>query len=207
MDHQCDAAIAGASSVSLPLQSGYWHMPGGILSPDGHCKPFTPAANGTVPGNGVGAVVMRRLEDAMRDGDHVYAILRGFAVNNDGADKIGYTAPGVGGQTAVITEALAHSGLEPKNIGYVETHGTGTALGDAIEVAALGRALAGAGDAGPVTLGAVKANIGHLDAAAGMAGLIKVALMFDRGVVPPSLYVPPEGIVLEEGRFRLVASA
>ncbi|XWN30164.1 MAG: beta-ketoacyl synthase N-terminal-like domain-containing protein [Devosia sp.] len=207
LDHQCDAAIAGASSVSLPLQSGYWHMPGGILSPDGHCKPFTPAANGTVPGNGVGAVVMRRLEDAMRDGDHVYAILRGFAVNNDGADKIGYTAPGVGGQTAVITEALAHSGLEPKNIGYVETHGTGTALGDAIEVAALGRALAGAGDAGPVTLGAVKANIGHLDAAAGMAGLIKVALMFDRGVVPPSLYVPPEGIVLEEGRFRLVASA
>ncbi|MEM8663718.1 MAG: type I polyketide synthase, partial [Pseudomonadota bacterium] len=207
LDHQCDAAIAGTSSISLPLQSGYWHIGGGILSPDGHCKPFTPDANGTVPGNGVGAVVLRRLDDALRDGDHVYAVLRGFAVNNDGADKIGYTAPGVRGQTAVIQEALAAAGVDPGDIGYVETHGTGTALGDEIEVAALGRALKGASDADPVTLGAVKANIGHLDAAAGIAGLIKLALVLDRGVVPPSLHVPSAGIALDKSRFRLAASA
>ncbi|WP_108661740.1 type I polyketide synthase [Acuticoccus kandeliae] len=201
LDGQCDAAIAGASSVSLPLRAGYWHLSGGILSPEGRCRPFTPAADGTVPGNGVGAVVLRRLDDAVRDGDHIYAVLRGFAVNNDGAQKVGYTAPGVAGQTEVVAEALAASGLDAADIAYVETHGTGTALGDAIELAALGRALGGAER--PVTLGTVKNNIGHLDAAAGIAGLIKVALMLDRGRVPPSAHVAAVGAALEGGRFRL----
>ncbi|MFE2755822.1 SDR family NAD(P)-dependent oxidoreductase [Actinosynnema sp. NPDC059335] len=183
---ECDTAIAGGVSVSVPLAGGYLHEPGGIMSADGHCRPFSADSDGTVAGNGVGVVVLRRLADALDDGDAVVAVIRGSAINNDGSLKAGYTAPGVDGQAEVIAEALAVAGVDASTIGYVETHGTGTALGDPIEIAALSRAYREhTADTGYCALGAVKANVGHLDAAAGVTALIKAALVLDRGSIPP----------------------
>ncbi|MFP2934364.1 type I polyketide synthase, partial [Pyxidicoccus sp. 3LG] len=185
---QSDMAIAGAVRLSLPQRTGYLFQDGMILSPDGHCRAFDAKAAGTVPGNGVTAVVLKPLEDALRDGDHVYAVIRGSALNNDGGLKVGYTAPSVEGQADVIGEALAYAGLEAGDIGYVEAHGTGTALGDPIEVAALTRAYRRQTDRkGYCGLGSVKTNIGHLDTAAGLAGLMKAALALHHEEIPPSL--------------------
>ncbi|MEV7417196.1 beta-ketoacyl synthase N-terminal-like domain-containing protein [Streptomyces sp. NPDC089919] len=183
---QCDVALAGGVSVTLPLRGGYHYEPGGITSPDGHCRSFDARAQGTVPGNGVGAVVLKRLADALADGDHVHAVIKGGAVNNDGALKVGYTAPSVDGQARVIAQAQAAAGVAPDTIGYLETHGTGTRLGDPIEVAALTEAFrAGTDRTGFCALGSAKPNIGHLDAAAGVAGFIKAVMALKAAELPP----------------------
>jgi len=160
-----------------------WHE-GMIFSKDGHCRPFSNDSTGTVPGNGCGVVLMKSLKKALEDNDHIYAVIKGSAVNNDGIDKIGYTAPSIKGQCDVIKSALEKSGVLPEEISFVETHGTGTALGDPIEVEALKKAW-GTDKNGYCALGAVKANIGHLDTAAGVAGFIKTVLVLNKKEVPP----------------------
>ncbi len=190
LTYQCDMALAGGVAIWVPHRVGYLHTQGGILSPDGHCRAFDAAAQGTVVGNGVGIVVLKRLDDALADSDHIYAVIQGIACNNDGADKIGFTAPGVAGQARVIREALALADIDPATISYIEAHGTGTPLGDPIEVAALTQAFHKQGQApGICAIGSVKSNIGHTDAAAGVAGLIKTALALQHRQLPPSLHV------------------
>jgi acyl transferase domain-containing protein len=185
----CDLAVAGGVSVRVPERRGYLYQPGGILSPDGRCRAFDARAAGTYFSNGVGAVVLRRLEDALADGDEVHAVIRGWAVNNDGAAKVGYTAPSLDGQAAVIALAQAVAEVDPATIGCIEAHGTGTHLGDPIEVAALTRAFRLRTDrTGYCALGTIKSNFGHLDAAAGVAGFLKVVLSLKHGRVPPSLH-------------------
>ena len=179
-------ALAGGVAIRFPQGGGYFHEPGMILSPDGHCKPFSADARGTVPSGGVGMVLLKPLEQAQADGDNVLAVIRGSAVNNDGGRKVGYAAPGVDGQAAVIASALKQAGLEPGDIDYIEAHGTGTELGDPVEVAALTRVFSGRQR--PLALGSVKSNIGHADAAAGVAGLIKTILALQHGMLPPSLH-------------------
>ncbi|ASU41399.1 hypothetical protein hmeg3_11695 [Herbaspirillum sp. meg3] len=179
-------ALAGGVAIRFPQGSGYLHEQGMILSPDGHCKPFSADARGTVPSGGVGMVLLKPLAQAQADGDNVLAVIRGSAVNNDGGRKVGYAAPGVDGQAAAITSALKQAGLEPGDIDYIEAHGTGTELGDPVEVAALTRVFGGRQR--PLALGSVKSNIGHADAAAGVAGLIKTILALQHGVLPPSLH-------------------
>ncbi|GHF20567.1 beta-ketoacyl synthase N-terminal-like domain-containing protein [Streptomyces morookaense] len=182
------AALAGGVSITFPQTSGYAYQEGGILSRDGHCRVFDAQSAGTVKGNGCGVVVLKRLEDALADGDRIYAVVRGTAVNNDGSDKIGFTAPGPAGQQACIEAALAASGVPADAVGYVETHGTGTAVGDPLELGALAAAYRAAGGPAPGCLiGSVKANIGHLDAAAGVTGLIKAALALHHQAVPPQI--------------------
>ncbi|MFD1952572.1 SDR family oxidoreductase [Sphingomonas arantia] len=185
---ECDMAIAGGASIELPHGHGYTYDKSGILSPDGHCRPFDAASEGTVFGSGVGIVVLRRLADAVADGDHVYAVIRGSAINNDGAGKVGYLAPSLDGHAQAVTEALAVAGISADTIDHVEAHGTGTPVGDPIEVAALTRAFRRhTARTGYCGLGSVKANIGHTDTAAGVAGLIKVALALHHGQMPPTL--------------------
>ncbi|HEY0602392.1 MAG TPA: SDR family NAD(P)-dependent oxidoreductase [Herpetosiphonaceae bacterium] len=189
LHHECDMALAGGVSIAVPTKSGYLYQEGGIHSPDGHCRAFDARAQGTVGGSGMGVVVLKRLSSALHDGDQIYAVIKGSALNNDGAQKVGYTAPSVEGQARVIAEALATAGVEPETISYVETHGTATALGDPIEVAALTEAYrAGTDKTGFCALGSVKTNIGHLDAAAGVAGLIKAVLSLKHGQIPASLH-------------------
>ncbi len=185
---ECDMALAGGVTVELPQGRGYLHEEGEILSPDGHCHAFDHRAQGTVFGSGAGCVVLRRLADALADGDHIWAVIRGSAVNNDGAAKAGYLAPSVDGQAACVAEALSVAGIGAATVGYVECHGTGTYLGDPIEVAALTQAFRRTTDrTGYARIGSVKTNIGHLDTAAGVASLIKAALVVNRGEIPPSL--------------------
>jgi len=187
--YQCDMALAGGSTVSVPHTAGYRHEPDSILSPDGRCRSYDAGGQGTVPGSGAGIVVLRRLSDALEDGDTIWAVIRGSAINNDGAAKVGFTAPSVEGQAEVIAEALALAGVEPRSIGYVEGHGTGTVLGDPIETRALAQAFgAGGPDTAYCALGSVKSNVGHLDTAAGVAGLIKAVLALRHGQIPPSLH-------------------
>lgn len=193
-----EMALAGGVSIRFPQRDGYVHQPGMILSPDGRCRPFSADAGGTVPGGGVGMVLLKSLSRALADGDNVLAVVRGSAVNNDGSAKVGYTAPGADGQAAVIAAALAAARLAPGDIDYIEAHGTGTALGDPVEIAALGRVFGNtAGGAGaqdtearsrPLALGSVKSNIGHADTAAGIAGFIKAVLAVHHGVLPASLH-------------------
>jgi acyl transferase domain-containing protein/thioesterase domain-containing protein len=181
----CDMALAGGASVSAKA-GGYRFMPGGLFSPDGHCRPFDAHAAGTVPGHGTGIVVLRRLEDAVADGDSIRAVIRGTAINNDGALKAGFTGPSAHGQAAAIAAALEVAEVDARTIGYVEAHGTATELGDPIEVAGLSRAFASFTDHRQFCLlGSVKANLGHLDAAAGVTGLIKAVLCVERGEIPP----------------------
>ncbi|MFI6234801.1 beta-ketoacyl synthase N-terminal-like domain-containing protein [Micromonospora sp. NPDC050784] len=181
----CDIALAGGVSLLPPDVDGYTFHEGGILSADGHCRPFDVGASGTVPSSGAGIVVLRRDEDARADGDNRRAVIRGWAVNNDGGARAGFAAPNVDGQEAVIRAALARAALTPGQVGYVETHGTGTAIGDLVEFEALRRVFARDGrPAGSVTLGAAKANIGHADAASGVAGLIKATLAVESGTLP-----------------------
>jgi len=185
---ECDMALAGGVTIELPHARGYVFQDGEILSPDGHCHAFDHRAQGTVFGSGAGAVALRRLEDALKDGDHIWAVIKGTAVNNDGAAKAGYLAPSVDGQAKAIAEAQAVAGVSADTIDYVECHGTGTYLGDPIEVAALTQAFQETtSENGFCRIGSVKTNIGHLDTAAGVASLIKVALALKHRELPPSL--------------------
>jgi amino acid adenylation domain-containing protein len=185
---ECDMALAGGGRILVPMTAGYLYEEGGIQSPDGHCRAFDAKAQGTVLGSGIAMLVLKRLSDALRDGDSVYAVVKGTAINNDGAAKVGFTAPSVEGQARVIAEALALAGVSAETISYVETHGTGTSLGDPIEVTALTRAFReSTGKKGYCAIGSVKTNIGHLDAGAGAAGVIKTALALKHKLLPPSL--------------------
>ena len=189
LDYQCDMALAGGSSIAIPQKAGYLYQEGMIVSPDGHCRAFDSQAQGTVGGNGVGVVLLKRLDDAVANGDYIYAVVKGSALNNDGALKVGYTAPSIEGQAEVITMAHALAGVDPETISYVEAHGTGTPLGDPIEIKALTEAFRARTDKKNFcAVGSVKTNIGHLDSAAGVAGLIKTALALKHRMIPPSLH-------------------
>lgn len=203
LTYQCDLALAGGASIHLPQGRGYRYQKEGIYSPDGFCRPFSADAAGTVGGSGVAMVVLKRWEDAVADGDTIYATILASAVNNDGQDKVGYTAPGIRGQRAVIEEALAVADVPPHSIDFIETHGTGTHLGDPIEVAALTGAFGAEPQAGSIALGSLKSNVGHLDAAAGVAGLIKASLALHHRELPPSLHFtrPNPEIDFENGPF------
>ncbi len=188
LNGECDMALAGGVTIELPHKRGYIFEDGEILSPDGHCHAFDHRAQGTVFGSGAGAVVLRRLADAIADGDHIWGVIKGTAVNNDGAAKAGYLAPSVDGQAAAIAEAQAMAGVEADTIDYIECHGTGTYLGDPIEIAALTSAFNETTDeTGFCKIGSVKTNIGHLDTAAGVASLIKATLSLHNRQIPPSL--------------------
>jgi acyl transferase domain-containing protein/acyl carrier protein len=185
----CDIALAGGVSVSVPATRGYLYHQGGILSPDGHCRTFDTSAKGTVFGNGVGVVVLKRLSDALADRDTILSVIKGVAINNDGAVKVGYTAPSIEGQAKVIAKAQAIAGVSPESIGYVEAHGTGTQLGDPIELTALNEAFRlGTEKKQFCAIGSVKSNLGHLNGAAGVAGFIKTVMAVREGKLPPSLH-------------------
>jgi aspartate racemase len=187
--YQCDLALAGGSSLAVPQGGGYLWQEGGITSPDGHCRTFDAAAQGMVPGSGTGIVVLKRYDEALEHGDHIYAVIRGFGLNNDGADKIAFTAPSVDGQARAILAALSMAGIHPDTVSYVEAHGTGTALGDPIELAALTQAFRSQTARKQFCgIGSVKTNIGHLGSAAGVAGLIKTVLALQNRKLPPSLH-------------------
>ncbi|MFM9586261.1 SDR family NAD(P)-dependent oxidoreductase [Streptomyces caniscabiei] len=203
---ECDVALAGAVSAGVFQGLGYLYTEGGILSPDGRCRPFDSAAGGTVFGSGVGVVVLKRLADAVADGDTVRAVLLGSAVNNDGDRKVGFTAPGLEGQVRVLAAAQAVAGVGPEEITCLEAHGTGTALGDRIELAALDRVFADAPDPGRV-LGAVKSNVGHLDTCAGMAGLIKTVLALQHRTLLPTAHFTRPMPGLDASRFRVLTEA
>jgi acyl transferase domain-containing protein/acyl carrier protein len=189
LNGECGLALAGGVSVNVPQQAGYLYQDDMIFSPDGHTRSYDALARGTVGGSGVGVIVLKRLEEALADGDRIRAVVRGSAVNNDGAGKVGLTAPSVAGQAAVIREALAVAQVAADTIGCVEGHGSGTPLGDPIEVAALTEAFhTSTGRRGFCALGSVKSNLGHLDAAAGIAGLIKAVLMLEHRELAPSLH-------------------
>jgi len=188
MTYQCDMAVVGDAAVRVPQRAGYVYIPGGIQSPDGSCRAFDAAAAGTIFGSGVGVVVLRRLSDALAAGDPILAVIRGSAVNNDGAAKSGFTAPSARAQAEVIALALAMADIGPETIGYVEAHGTATPLGDSIEVAALEQVFRGRVPERSCALGSVKTNIGHADTAAGMAALIKTVLALQQRQIPASLH-------------------
>ncbi|HEY0452772.1 beta-ketoacyl synthase N-terminal-like domain-containing protein [Actinophytocola sp.] len=199
-DYRCDLALAGGVSVTWPRHR---HVPGGMASADGRCRAFDEAASGTGFSSGVGVVALRRLADALEDGDHVYAVLPGWGMTNDGADRAGFAVPGPGGQAAAVAEALAVAEIAPAEVRFVEAHGSGTPLGDAIEVAALNEVFEGSAPPESCALGSVKTNIGHLDAAAGIAGLIKAVLAVRDGIIPPNLHFsrPHPELDLESGPF------
>ena len=206
LNGECDMALAGGVTIELPHARGYLFEEGEILSPDGHCHAFDHRAQGTVFGSGAGCVVLRRLEDAIADGDHIWAVLRGTAVNNDGAAKAGYLAPSVEGQAKAVAEAHGVAGVSADTIGYVECHGTGTYLGDPIEVAALTQAFnETTQETGFCGIGSVKTNIGHTDTAAGVASLIKVSMALHHGQIPPSLgyEAPNPAIDFDGSPFRV----
>jgi natural product biosynthesis luciferase-like monooxygenase protein len=189
LDYECDMALAGGVSISAYHPSGYLYQEGGVRSPDGHCRTFDANAGGTVAGSGVGIVVLKRMAEAIADRDYIHAIIKASAVNNDGASKIGYTAPSVEGQAEVITKAMALAGINPENITYVEAHGTATHIGDPIEIAALTKSFrAGTDKQRYCAVGSVKTNIGHLNVAAGVAGLIKTVLSLKHRKIPRSLH-------------------
>ncbi|MCW2283819.1 amino acid adenylation domain-containing protein [Rhodoblastus acidophilus] len=210
---QCDMALAGGVSITLPQKRGYLHQAGGMASPDGDCRPFDAQAAGTVFGSGAGVVLIKRLADAIADRDSIYAVIKGFGVNNDGAEKVGFTAPSVGGQAACITSAMAMADFDAESVDYVECHGTATPLGDPIEIEGLTQAFSelARGDLEarpqPCVLGSVKANVGHLDVAAGVVGLIKTTLMLSNRVIPPQIHFdqPNPRLDFTRGRFRVAA--
>ena len=206
MTYECDMALAGGATVSVPERNGYMYEPGGIASADGHCRSFDADASGSVSGDGVGVVLLKRLEDAVAAGDTIYAVIKGSAVNNDGRRKVGFTAPAVEGQAEVISMALAAAEAECESIGYVEAHGSATTMGDPIEIAALNQVYGQDGlKPGSITVGSVKSSIGHLNAAAGVAGLIKTILALQHGYIPPSLNFRQANpkIPFERGPFRV----
>jgi len=182
---ECDAALAGGVALSYPAELGYRFVEGSILSRTGRCRPFDAQADGTVFSDGGGVVVLKRLEDAISQGYQVHAVILGSAINNDGATKVGYTAPSLHGQVAVLAEALAHARVAPDSVGYIETHGAGTAIGDQIEIAAISAAYNVSQRQRPLALGALKGNIGHCEAAAGIAGLLRAIFALREGKIPP----------------------
>ncbi len=207
---ECDMALAGGVTITFPHRLGYLFQEGEILSPDGSCRAFDADSEGTVLGDGGAVVVLRRLRDALEAGDTIHAVIRGSAMNNDGSAKVGYLAPSVEGQARVIAEALAVADVSADSIGYLEAHGTGTRVGDPIEVAALTEAYRAHTDrTGYCWMGSVKTNIGHLDTAAGVAGFLKAALAVRDGVIPPSLHfqAPNPGLALESSPFRVPTEA
>lgn len=201
---QSDIALAGASSISVPQVNGYIYQQGSIVSPDGYCRPFDEKANGTVFSNGVGVVILKRLDDAIKDNDTIYAIIKSSGVNNDGSSKLGFTAPSINGQISCIRDALAGANLTAEQISYIEAHGTATALGDVIELNALSSVFREQTDkTGFCALGSVKANIGHTDVTAGIAGLIKTALCLYHKKIPPVVHykTPNPDLGLNKGPF------
>ena len=188
LTRQCDMALAGGVSIMLPQERGYVYQEDGIVSGDGHCRAFDAKAQGTVFGNGVGLVALKRFEDAIKDGDQIYAVIKGFGLNNDGSSKSSYTAPSIDGHAAAIRLAQVLAGVSADTIGYVEAHGTGTPLGDPTEIKAFTKAFRETTDKKNFcAIGSVKTNIGHMDVAAGVAGLIKTALVLRHKLIPPSL--------------------
>lgn len=187
--YQCDMAVAGGATVKLPQKMGYLYQDGMIYSPDGYTRPFDEGGTGTVFTSAVGVVILKRLEDAVRDRDHIYAVIKGIAVNNDGSDKVGFTAPSREGQAKVIETAQYLAGVSPEDIGYMEAHGTGTKLGDPIEISALSKVFSkSTGKRGYCAIGSVKGNIGHAVSGAGISGLIKAALAVKYGEIPPNIH-------------------
>ncbi|WWM25241.1 polyketide synthase [Streptomyces sp. B21-104] len=206
---ECDAALAGGVTVMPRGEWGYLFEQGGILSPDGRCRPFDERAGGTVPAEGVAVVVLKRLADALRDGDRIAGVIAGTAINNDGSDKMAYTAPSVPGQSEVIRAAQRIAGIDPADIDYVEAHGTATRLGDPVEVEALTDVFRDSTDTtGACLLGAVKGNIGHTGAVSGVAGLIKTVLMLEHGQIVPTVHFtsPNPLLELEASPFRVAAA-
>jgi len=198
LNYQCDMALAGGVTVRVPQREGYLYEEGGIYSPDGYCRSFDERAQGTVFGSGVGVVALRRLEDAIEDSDRILAVVRGAAVNNDGSVKIGFTAPSTHGQSEVIAQAQAAAGIDPGTVQYIEGHGTATHLGDPIEVAALSDVFRASTDKKQFcAIGSVKSNLGHLEAAAGIAGLIKAVLALENKVIPPSLHFEQANVQID----------
>lgn len=185
----CDMALAGGITITVPQKRGYHHEEGGMLSRDGHCRPFDADSSGTVFSNGGGVVLLKRLKDAVRDGDHIHAVIRGYGINNDGGTKHSYAAPSVDGQADAIRRAHLDAGIDPRTISYIEAHGTATPLGDPIEIAGLTAAFRQSTmDTGFCAIGSLKSNLGHLDTAAGVCGLIKTALSLEHGELPPVLH-------------------
>ncbi|MGB0465983.1 MAG: amino acid adenylation domain-containing protein [Pontibacterium sp.] len=204
--YQCDMALAGGVSITFPQKRGYLHQEGGMVSPDGHCRSFDAQAGGTIFGSGAGVVLLKRYEDALADGDRVYAVIRGCGVNNDGSDKVGFTAPSIDGQAGAISAALEAAEVDARSISYVECHGTGTPLGDPIEIAGLTKAYREhTEDRGYCAIGSVKTNVGHLDAAAGVTGLIKTALSLKNAKIPATLHFerPNPRINIESTPFHV----
>jgi amino acid adenylation domain-containing protein len=208
LTYQSDMALAGGVSISFPQKRGYLYQPDGMASPDGHCRTFDANAQGTVFGSGAAAVLLKRLDDAVADGDHIYAVIKGFALNNDGAAKVGFAAPSVEGQAAVIAMAQAAAGVAPETISYIECHGTGTPLGDPVEIAAATKAFRASTQAKKFcAIGTAKTNVGHLDIAAGVTGLIKTVLSLKKGLIPAILHFeqPNAKLDLENSPFYVNA--
>ncbi|RWX59195.1 polyketide synthase, partial [Mesorhizobium sp. M2A.F.Ca.ET.039.01.1.1] len=206
----CDLALAGGVTAIIPDGAGYRYQEGMILSRDGHCRPFDAEASGTVFSSGVGVLALRRLDDALAEGDNIHAVIRGSAINNDGSDKMSFSAPSIEGQSSVVARALINSSLAPETISYIETHGTGTNLGDPIEIEALSAVFAGSpANVAPITLGSVKANIGHTIAASGVAGVIKTVMALKSRTLPPAVNFGTPNPEIDFGRlpFAVPASA
>ncbi|MDY7095233.1 MAG: SDR family NAD(P)-dependent oxidoreductase [Acidobacteriota bacterium] len=207
--YECDVALAGGVTVRVPQDQGYVYLDGGLASPDGRCRSFDAQAAGTIFGSGVGVVVLKRLEDAVEDGDVIRGVILGSAINNDGSVKVSYTAPSVEGQAWAVANAQAVAGVDARTVQYVEAHGTATSLGDPIEVTALTKVFReSTPDQGFCALGSVKSNLGHLDAAAGVAGLIKTTLALEHREIPPSLHyqTPNPAIDFESSPFFVTDS-
>ncbi|MGZ4032193.1 MAG: type I polyketide synthase, partial [Tumebacillaceae bacterium] len=189
LNGECDMALAGGVTIALPQKQGYLFVEGSIASSDGHCRAFDARGDGAIAGSGGGAVLLKRMEDAIADGDVIHAVIKGSAINNDGSQKVGFSAPSVKGQAAAIAEAMAMADVEAEDIDYVETHGTATTLGDPIEIAALKQVYqAGTSKTGYCAIGSVKTNVGHLDTGAGITGLIKTVMALKNKEIPPSLH-------------------
>lgn len=205
LNGECEMALAGGSSLRVPHRVGYWYDPGSMVSPTGYCRPFDVRSDGTIFGSGVGVVVLKPLEDAIDDGDRIHAVIRGSALNNDGATKMNYAAPNAAGQAEVIAEAHAVADVDASTVSYIESHGTGTPLGDPIEIEGLRQAfdISEEPRPGPCYVGSVKSNIGHLETAAGMAGLIKTILCLKHRAIPATLHYtsPNPEMHIDRGPF------
>jgi phthiocerol/phenolphthiocerol synthesis type-I polyketide synthase E len=207
LNGECEIALAGGASLRIPHHVGYWYAPGSMVSPTGHCRPFDVRSDGTIFGSGVGVVVLKSLEAAVDDGDRIHAVIRGSALNNDGATKMTYAAPNAAGQADVIAEAQAIADVDSSTVSYIETHGTGTPLGDPIEIEGLRQAFAVSEETrpGPCYVGSVKSNIGHLESAAGIASLIKAILCLKHRAIPATLHYtsPNPELHLDRGPFAV----
>ncbi len=207
LNGECEMALAGGASLRIPHHVGYWYAPGSMVSPTGHCRPFDVRSDGTIFGSGVGVVVLKALQDAVDDGDRIHAVIRGSALNNDGSTKMTYAAPNAAGQADVIAEAQAIAEVDSSEISYIETHGTGTPLGDPIEIEGLRQAFAVSDEQrqGPCYVGSVKSNIGHLESAAGIASLIKAILCLKHRAIPATLHYtsPNPELHLDQGPFQV----